>query len=139
MITAGQPSSLEVLVNDFQQWRSQRPHHREPIPQHLALRALALLDNYKLSHVVKALNINHKMIKAWRIKHQPSAPSSTSAPAFIELGHSIASPEQARSEEEPTVLRVTYPNGCSVTLERDLSLEQLMHVLDHFGQRGALS
>ena len=79
------------------------------------------------------------MIKAWRIKHQPSAPSSTSAPAFIELGHSIASPEQARSEEEPTVLRVTYPNGCSVTLERDLSLEQLMHVLDHFGQRGALS
>jgi len=73
--------SLESLSSAFAHWRTQRLSLSSPVPLVLQQHAIELLQIHSKAEVIKALNINHSMLKRWQ---QQETPVDTSACEFID-------------------------------------------------------
>ena len=63
--------SLDEVVAELNAWRHQgRPG---AIPDHIREQAVALLATHKVSHVIDALGINHRMMRQWREQYADPA------------------------------------------------------------------
>lgn len=80
------PSPLESVRYQFEKWRETRKSPREPIPENLWAAAARLRNQYPISHISKALRLNHTDLKN-RISGQKSAhrKKKSAAPFFVEL------------------------------------------------------
>ena len=112
-------NKLDAVSALFQQWRSQSVCRRTETPLELRTQAVALLQDYPRSHVVKALGINHTMLKQW----QANPVAAQSSPAFIPLSVHRVSPPTACE------LALDFGNGSQATLRGDFSLAELTTLL----------
>lgn len=80
------PSPLESVRYQFEKWRETRKSPREPIPENLWEAAAALQDRYPISHIAKALRLNHTDLKS-RIYEEKSScqMKKTASSFFVEL------------------------------------------------------
>ena len=76
--------SLVQVQQRFESWR-QRRKKRTRIPQNLWKAAVALSDAYSLSHLSKALRVNHTALKNQVAKFNPPEPSLSDFSPFVEL------------------------------------------------------
>jgi len=60
------PITLESVALAFNNWRRQRTSLSDRIPLDLQQQAIQLLQFHSKPEVIKALNINHKMLKRWQ-------------------------------------------------------------------------
>lgn len=74
------PITLESVTSAFNDWRTQRTSLGARIPLSLQQQAIQLLQTHSTSQVIKALNINHKMLKRWQQQQ-----ADTPACEFINL------------------------------------------------------
>jgi hypothetical protein len=82
------PSALESVREQFEKWRQTKRKPREMIPEYLWEEAAKLRDKYPLSHISKALRVNHTDLKRRIIgqKAEPVAKKQPSpSPLFVEL------------------------------------------------------
>jgi len=116
------PISLESVSAAFNDWRKHRASTRERIPLALQRQAIELLLCYSKSRVIKALNINHAMLKRWQLQNAP-----TSDGEFIRLSTT------SLPASTPTSLRVTLRNadGGELTVT-GITLSQLSTLATHF-------
>ena len=76
--------SLEQVQQRFESWR-QRRKKRTRIPQNLWKAAAALSDAYSISHLSKALRVNHTALKNQVAKFNTPDPRLTDVSPFVEL------------------------------------------------------
>jgi len=114
---------LEAVSTLFQQWRSQSAGRRTETPVELRTHALALLQEYPRSQVVKALGINHAMLKQWQAAARPA---DTRA-AFVVLSTPGAASHPLRE------LTLAFGNGSQATLRGEFSLTELTTLLSGLG------
>jgi len=62
--------SLESVTAAFDEWRKHRSSPRGRIPVALQTHAVELLQSHPVSRVLKALKINHAMLKRWQQPHR---------------------------------------------------------------------
>ena len=67
--------TLESVASAFAHWRHTRRSRREAVPVALQRQAVELLSHYKQTRVLKALKINHAMLKRW--SQRDEAPETT--------------------------------------------------------------
>ena len=77
-------SPLDKCADKFTQWRATRENRRTPVPASLRQQALDLLNDYRKSHVIKALGINNTMLKNWQGKETDSPPATPFIPLKTE-------------------------------------------------------
>ena len=122
--------SLSEVAAELNAWRNQG--RQGAIPDHIREQAVALLATHKVSHVIDALGINHRMMRQWREQcHDCSLTEktpvlSTPSPAFVTLA-----PINKLSDEPllPHLKLVHQHEGLSLTLEGRLSLSQWQQTL----------
>ena len=112
-------NKLDAVSALFQQWRNQHTGRRTETPLELRTQALALLESHPRSHVVKALGINHTMLKQWQMSTTPA----DSASAFLPVSLPTALPQATRE------LTLVFGNGSQATLRGDFSLTELTTLL----------
>ena len=83
-MSVSEPLTLESVATAFVDWRSHRAHRREAVPIALQQQAVALLEHHKQVEVLRALQINSKMIKRWRQSHAPET-----VPQFVNLASAM--------------------------------------------------
>ena len=111
-------SDLEHCAEQFAQWRAERAHRREAVPETLRQQAVALLAHHRQTHILKALGINSNMLRRWRdAALEATVPSS----AFIEL----TTDEPVRAAASALSLNLDYGDGRVCRIEADFSLSQL--------------
>lgn len=76
--------SLEQVRQRFESWR-QRRKKRTRIPKSLWEAAVALSEAYSISHLSKALRVNHTALKNQIAKFNTPEPSRSDLSAFLEL------------------------------------------------------
>ena len=127
------PSSITLakVVAELNTWRTQG--RQGVIPHHIREQAVALLVDHKVSHVIDALGINHRMMRQWRQQYPTQAPSQSSvgeptdAPAFVTLAPAT---EPCCNDSLLPTLRLTHQHKeLSLTLEGRLSLAQWQQTL----------
>lgn len=106
--------SLSELQAELALWRENK--QTRIIPAHLKKQTVSLLENHKVSVVLKTLGISSKMLNQWMQQYSPS--SSPSAVAFVSL------PSAVDVEQVPLSLKITRSqcDGSKVSLEGNLSL-----------------
>ena len=57
--------TLDSVASAFEHWRNTRRSRREAVPAALRLQAVELLSRYTQIRILKALKINHSMLKRW--------------------------------------------------------------------------
>ena len=57
--------TLDSVASAFERWRNTRRSRREAVPVALRLQAVELLSRYTQIRILKALKINHAMLKRW--------------------------------------------------------------------------
>ncbi len=92
--------SLASVSSAFTHWRAQRLSLSAPVPFVLQQQAIELLQVHSKAQVIKALHINHAMLKRWQ-----SPGSETSACEFINL---VGETPETSAEGS---LQVTLRNG----------------------------
>ena len=123
--------TLAQVVAELNAWRTQG--RQGAIPHPIREQAVALLADHKVSHVIDALGINHRMMRQWRQQYPPqrdpqsdvSAPTRT--PAFVTLA-----PVAERCDDDsllPTLKLTHQHKDLSLTLEGRLSLAQWQQTL----------
>lgn len=76
--------SLEQVQQRFASWRQHRKR-RTRIPQSLWKAAAALSDAYSISHLAKALRVNHTALKNQVDQFNAPEPSRSDVSPFVEL------------------------------------------------------
>jgi len=107
--------SLASVSSAFTHWRAQRLSSSAPVPLALQQQATELLQVHSKAQVIKALNINHAMLKRWQA---PEA--DTSEGEFI---HLIGETPETSSHNS---LQVTLRNGQGAEMKiTGITLSQL--------------
>ncbi len=116
--------SLESLSSAFAHWRTQRLSSSSPVPLVLQQHAIDLLHIHSKAEVIKALNINHSMLKRWQ---QPALPVDTARCEFIDLlGETPKTPPH-------DTLQVTLRNGQGSEMKiTGITLSQLSTLAANF-------
>ena len=130
-------SSLSEVAAELNVWRNQgRPG---TIPHHIREQAVALLATHKVSHIIDALGINHRMMRQWREQYhdcaltQGEGTQSKPAPAFVALAPIAESCDESLL---PNLKLVHQHEGLSLTVEGRLSLSQWQQTLALLQQLG---
>jgi hypothetical protein len=101
-----QPSAIEAVCEQFEQWRQTRKK-RTAIPEHLWAAAIELSENHSVCKISKTLGLNYtdlqKRIQQSRSKDLPE----TIQPKFI--GFEIGNKESAE-----VVIEMVHQNGASM-------------------------
>ena len=112
-------SDLEHCAEQFAQWRAERAHRREAVPETLRKQTVALLAHHRQTHILKALGINSNMLRRWRDESlEETLPPSS---GFIEL----TGDEPVRAAASALSLNLDYGDGRVCRIEADFSLSQL--------------
>jgi hypothetical protein len=116
--------TLAEVADEFADWRQTRTRLRTP-PE-LQKKVMALLSSYRVGEVLKALNLSHKNVMAWKRRWTPEAVLSGAepGPTFLPLpGSAVAS---AWSEEPRVYLKLSRHQGAetSWSIEAELSADQ---------------
>ncbi len=116
------PLSLETVSTAFNDWRRHRTSSRGRIPLVLQKQAIELLAYYSKSQVLKALHVNHSMLKRWQQQEMAATEC-----AFIRL-----TPESPAASAQPS-LQVTLRNinGGELTIT-GMTLAQITTLATHF-------
>lgn len=121
-------SSLEQVACEFAEWRRNRTSLQTP--DALRRKALELLPHYRVSDVLKALNLSHKSLKRWQQTLSPPPPPAISAPVtFMPLP--LAPSENDALQPTPASLTLTHhrTDGSRVSIEGELSIEHWRGVI----------
>jgi len=120
------PITLKSVSLAFNDWRRQRTSLGARIPLNLQQQAIELLQFHSKPEVIKALNINHKMLKRWQQQ------TDTSVCEFINVAtDSIIAPDPAPSKHAP--LQVTLCNAQGGTMSiTGMTLCDLTTLAKHF-------
>lgn len=108
-------SPLESLATQFTQWRAARASRRTPVPLVLRQQTLALLGSQPKSHIIKALGINHSMLKNWQTQASEPSPAN----------HFIPCPTEVAALAPALAFTVTASHGATLTITGDFSPAQL--------------
>ena len=109
---------LTALAAEFSTWRAQRTHRSARIPLSLRDSAVDLLKVCRRACIIKALGINHAMLKAWQDERRTAPPPTAFVP--LEVSHS-----PAPMAVLPTELTLANRSGQQVTLQGPFSGAQL--------------
>ncbi len=116
--------TLESVSSALTHWRAQRLSSSAPVPLILQQQGIQLLQFHSKADVIKALNINHSMLKRWQ---QQEGQASTSASEFIHLVGE--SPETSPHDW----LQVTLRNGQGSEMKiTGMTLSELSTLATHF-------
>ena len=113
-MTAPNPLTLESVASAFVDWRSHRAHRREAVPIALQQQAVALLEQHTQAEVLRALQINSKMIRRWRQTHAPET-----VPQFVTLT------ESALPASSDLRITLSHPQGGRMEIAGALDAAQL--------------
>ena len=114
--------SLEAVSLAFANWRSDRGTPGARIPQGLRIQAIGLLQSYSKSQVIKALRINHVMLKRWQQRH-----TDMDKCEFVSL------PAEPVLESSTSSLQVTLRNAQGGELNiTGMTISQLSILAEHF-------
>lgn len=78
--------TLEAVASTFKAWRENRTHGRKQIPDELRQQAVALLNDYPVSLVIKTLGLSHSALKRWQ---QPPDEATPVDNPFVALPDSM--------------------------------------------------
>ena len=81
-------NQLEVVVKQFNEWRSTRGKARLT-PPNLIHSALGLIGAYPRNEIVKALGINSSMLSRWQVEQS----KISDTPQFVELPRAVDTPK----------------------------------------------
>ncbi len=118
-------NDLVSVRSSFRRWRERRSH-REPIPELLWQRALALIESYSPAAICRELKLNPARFKQRLVAAAPSHPNARHAPAsFVEVrGSDLSSHARSNSPCSPIVgssscmrLVVERPDGLRLSFE----------------------
>ena len=136
-------NDLSSVRSSFRRWR-QRRSQREPIPELLWQRALALIESYPKAAICRELKLNPARFKQRLVTAAPSHPNARHAPAgFVEVcGSDLSSHARSNLPFSPVVgssscvrLVVERPDGLRLSLElpaaEHSSLQALCSALLH--------
>ena len=117
-------TTLAEVVAELNAWRNQG--RQGAIPHPIREQAVALLADHKVSHVIDALGINHRMMRQWRQQYptqahlQSDVSAPTHTPAFVTLAPMA---ERCDNDSLLPTLKLTHQHkDMSLTLEGRLSL-----------------
>jgi len=105
--------TLTEVAEAFAHWRRTKTHPHTP--EALKQKTLQLLPHYRISQILKALNINHRTLTEWKKATPPTQKNAT--PTFLSLPP-IDPNEPSKSSEERITLKLTQQ-----TSEQHLSIE----------------
>ena len=108
------PDKLINTLNNFEQWRANKPARNSATPKHLRLQAIALLSHYSKTAIVTKLRISTEQFNRWCITYK----SPDELPHFIPL-------PQVTSLSTPLSIELKLTNGNALTLSGELD-EQLV-------------
>lgn len=114
--------TLESVTSAFDTWRQTRGDLKARVPDSLRQLAIKLLPQHRPGRVIRALKINHSMLKQWQHENTPSTT------AFLALP--IQPPERAAA----CALQITLRNrlGAEMHISGALSLDQLTRLAHTF-------
>jgi len=112
--------SLETASTAFNHWRMNRSSTRGRIPLALQKQAIDLLQSYSKSQVIKALKINHAMLKRWQQE------ATTATCDFISL-----TTEPSLSTQPSLQITLRNANGGELTIT-GISLSQVSTLATEF-------
>jgi hypothetical protein len=119
-------NTLETVAAVFSNWRNHRESPGTRIPQSLQIQAIELLESYSKSQVIKALKINHVMLKRWQQRHTDKSSSD-----FVRL------PTEPLPGSFPSSLQVTVRNAHGGELHiAGMSMSQLTTLAKCFTSAG---
>ena len=116
------PSSLEQTAAEFDAWRQNRGSGSIAFPVHLRKKAVSLLANYTKNQVVKALKLNHAMLKQWQ---QPYGKDQS--PQFVSLNDVTSGHQDAAVQ-----IHLSHPNGTQMQFNGTFTGNQLRELVVAF-------
>lgn len=141
MTVNGVPS-LPDVQEAFRVWRRERPTRQTPIE--LRAQAVALLQRYSVTEVMKALGLDHRRLSRWRRELSGSAEPIREA-RFVELpaveSLSAATAERAVEPAAVPPMRLTlsrqHADGARVSVSGTLEAAQWRWALALLSEGGA--
>ena len=126
------PLTLESLTAEFDRWRKQKKTAQSRIPTSLKKKALALLNQYPRTDIIKALKIPDRRLTAWQgsdpdVVTRDDEPGSSMID-FVPLPVPAVHDSAHRSAQTMT-FKGTHPSGWQWSLEGDFSVSQLRAVM----------
>lgn len=140
-MTVNDVPSLTDVQEAFSVWRRERPTRQTPAA--LRAQAVALLQRYPVTKVMKALGLDHRRLSRWRRELSGPAESMFEA-RFVELpavGSPSAAAERAVEPAAATPMRLTlsrqHADGARVSVSGTLEAAQWRWALALLSESGA--
>ena len=115
------PQELRDLKAHFDLWRENRSSARTPIPEHLWLKAVALLGKYPLHKICSVCKLHPDRLKrraemADPISHSPQQKDGSASEAFFQLPSTTPAGTQRQKPLPSYRLQLERPDGARLTL-----------------------
>lgn len=122
--------TLETVTEDFARWRRDKKKG-ERIPEVLWREAVALLERYRISHVVRALRLSGSDLKRRQRLFAQGQPTelATQQPVFVEID--VPPLEQVDERTASTWLEFQRPDGVSLRVH-SADEAQVFALVDRF-------
>ena len=114
---------LHQLKCDYNAWQQDRPYKTAPVPGAIKQQVIALSEHISIKEIAKVLDVPNASISQWIATYSKTANLVVQdAPTFYALP-----PETAPASNSPATLELSlrHPNGMLLTLNGQLSVEQL--------------